>query len=64
MFTARCQVNDALEMVVVKKLGAGYDEGEFVKEARMLNGVQHPNIVGFKGFCPNSMRYHVGVCLL
>ena len=38
VFTARCRVNDALETVVVKKkLGAGYDDGEFVKKNLSLS---------------------------
>lgn len=58
VFTARRRVKDdvletgALETVVVKKMLGGYDDKEFVKEARMLNEIQHQNVVRFEGFCP------------
>ena len=58
VFTTRRRVKDdmletgALETVVVKKMLGGYDDKEFVKEARMLNEIQHQNVVSLKGFCP------------
>ena len=42
------------EIVVVKKLLSGEsedDEEYFVKEAKLMNAVNHENIVKFKTFC-------------
>ena len=44
----------AEKLVVKKMLGEDItDKKNFVKEARMLKNLNHPNIVKFKGICSN-----------
>ena len=47
--------NPAVEKVIVKKLLGEdkLDKKTFLKEARIIQELKHPNIVKFKGICNN-----------
>ena len=50
--TERGSGNSREKVVVKKALGEDLeDKKNFVKEARILRDLQHPNIVNFKGIC-------------
>ena len=49
------EANATVEKVVVKKMLSDdvLDKKTFIKEARILQRLKHPNIVDFKGICNN-----------
>ena len=61
--TERGSGNSREKVVVKKALGEDLeDKKNFVKEARILQELQHPNIAKFKGICTTPVALIGGLC--